>query len=202
MKGENDMATEIVFVLDRSGSMNGLESDVIGGFNSFLLEQQKLKGKARLTTILFDDKYEILHNGMDIKNVNPITEKEYFVRGMTALLDAIGKTITTVRSHTKKKDKVLFIINTDGKENSSVEYSHEKIKELVKECEEKNGWKFMFLGAGIDAFAIGKSMEILTTGAFNATKDGMRSFYKTINVMTSTYRNTGNIDESELDGLK
>lgn len=198
------MATEIVFILDRSGSMNGLQNDVIGGFNSFISEQQKLKDKARLTTILFDTEYEILHDGVDIRDVKPITDKEYYPRGATALLDAVGKAINTVKSHAKKKDKVLFVINTDGYENSSKEYTNEKIKELVKECEDKDKWKFVFIGANVDSFAVGSSMGITYTANYSSTSAGQRSTYDAVTTITSSYRgsSTGNLDTSALKDIK
>jgi uncharacterized protein YegL len=196
------MTTEIVFVLDRSGSMRSLESDVIGGFNSFLSEQQKLKDEARLTTILFDNEYEVLHDGLDIQNVKPITPKEYFVRGTTALLDAVGKAISVAKSHAKKKDKVLFIINTDGYENSSKEYTNEQIKELVKKCEKKDNWKFIFLGAGIDSFAVGGSMGFTMTGNYSNSSKGYACLYNTTTDMVSTFRSTGNVSAEKLKDLE
>ncbi len=199
-----EKVTEIVFVLDRSGSMGGLETDVIGGFNSFLSEQQKLKGKARLTTILFDDRYEVLHDGVDIKDVQPITKAEYFVRGSTALLDAVGKAITTTRSHTNKKDKVLVIINTDGYENSSREYDNEKLKKLVKECEDEDKWKFIFIGANMDSFAVGGAFGVTTTANYTNTGTGVRSVYNSVTTVTSSYRSssTDALDTSALDDIK
>ena len=130
--------TEIVFILDRSGSMSRLVEDTIGGFNSFIETQKKEVGEAVLTTILFDDQYEILHNGVDIKNVKPMTTKEYSARGMTALLDAIGKTINNVGDRLNKTDdkdkpsKVIFVITTDGQENSSKEFTQKQIKEMIE----------------------------------------------------------------------
>lgn len=130
--------TELVFILDRSGSMSGLETDTIGGFNSMLEKQKKESGEAFVTTVLFDDKYELLHDRYDIKGVNLLTEKEYYVRGSTALLDAIGITINNIGkalSNTNEEDrpgKVLFVIITDGMENSSREFSYEKVKEMVE----------------------------------------------------------------------
>jgi Mg-chelatase subunit ChlD len=188
------MSVEIVMVLDRSGSMQKLASDVIGGFNSFLKEQQELKKKAKLTTILFDDRYEILHDGVDIHDVDPLTKDEYYARGMTALLDAVGKTIANVKSRTKKKDKVLFIVNTDGLENVSVEYNKEDIKKMVEGSEEKRGWKFMFLGADIDAFEEGGSIGIKTTGTFSATSRGYQSAYNAVTLCTTAFRNSDGED--------
>jgi uncharacterized protein with von Willebrand factor type A (vWA) domain len=182
------MTTEIVFVLDRSGSMGGLEDDVIRGFNSFLVEQQKLKDKASLTTILFDDKYEVLYDGIDLQEVRTITKKEYFVRGSTALLDAIGKSINTVKSHTSKKDSVLFLVNTDGYENASKEYTNEKIKELVSKCEKNKKWKFVFLGANIDSFAVGNNLGITTSRNYTSNGVGTKSVYDAVSTIFTSYR--------------
>ena len=148
--------TELVFILDRSGSMDGLESDTVGGFNSMLSKQQEDDDECRLTTVLFDHEYEILHDRIDIKAVSPITEKEYFVRGQTALLDAIGRTINKIGNTQKqtaeeyRAEKVLFVITTDGMENASREYTHDKIKSLIERQKTKYGWEFIFLGANID----------------------------------------------------
>ncbi len=149
--------TELVFILDKSGSMAGLESDTIGGYNAMLKKQQEQPGEAIVTTVLFDDKYELLHDRINIKGINPITEKEYFVEGCTALLDAIGKTIKKIdnaQRHTSEEEqaeKVMFVITTDGMENASKEYSYNKIKAMVKQQKEKYGWEFIFLGANMDA---------------------------------------------------
>jgi uncharacterized protein YegL len=205
------MATEIVFVLDRSGSMHGLEKDVIGGFNSFVVEQQKIKDNSRLTTILFDDRYEILHDGVDLQEVKPITAKEYFVRGSTALLDAVGKAITTVQSHANRKDdSVIFLINTDGQENASKEYTNQTLKDLVTECETSKKWKFVFIGANIDSFAVGNRMGIGTTRNYTADSYGTQSVYAATAAMASNYRYEVNnskgvdvqLDTTKLDDIK
>ena len=149
--------TELVFILDRSGSMSGLESDTIGGFNSMLEKQQALPGECRITTVLFDSEYEVLHDRLDIRAVSPITECEYFVRGCTALLDAVGKTISKIGNVQKQSKpehraaKVLFVITTDGMENASREYSYNKVKAQIVRQKAKYGWEFIFLGANIDA---------------------------------------------------
>ena len=149
--------TELVFILDRSGSMSGLESDTIGGYNAMLEKQKKEAGEATVTTVLFDDKYELLHDRIDLKGIAPITDREYYVRGCTALLDAIGKTIqkiANVQKHTSpenRADKVLFVITTDGMENASREYTYDKIRALVERQKQEYGWEFLFLGANIDA---------------------------------------------------
>ena len=148
--------TELVFLLDRSGSMCGLEADTIGGYNSMLEKQKKEPGDVRVTTVLFDDKYELLHDRLDIHSMAPITEHEYYVRGCTALLDAIGRTIqkiANVQKHTApehRADKVLFVITTDGMENASREYSYDRVRRMIEHEKEKYGWEFLFLGANID----------------------------------------------------
>ena len=163
---------EMVFIIDRSGSMSGLESDTIGGFNSLVLKQKKEKGDAIITTVLFDDKYELLHDRFNLKAVAPITENEYFVRGSTALLDAIGislnKTLNAYKNTVddEKPEKVMFVITTDGFENASREYSYDKINKMITSAKEKYGFEFVFLGANIDAvqeaekFGIDKDMAV------------------------------------------
>jgi uncharacterized protein YegL len=158
--------TELVFILDRSGSMSGLEKDTIGGYNSFIEKQKTEPGEAILSTVLFDNRYELLNDRMDIKNIMPLTEKEYFVRGSTALLDAIGTSINTIiRTHSQlteleRPEKVLIIIITDGMENSSTEYTAEKIHSMIKNQKEQYAWEFLFLGANIDAIGTAKDLGI------------------------------------------
>ncbi len=151
--------TEIVFILDRSGSMHGLERDTIGGFNSLIQKQQMEEGDAFVSTILFDDKTEVLHDRVDIHKVKPITEEEYYVRGCTALLDAIGGAIHHIGNVHRyarpedRPDKTLFIITTDGMENASEKYSYSKVRAMIERQKGKYGWEFLFLGANIDAVA-------------------------------------------------
>ena len=158
--------TEVVFILDRSGSMSGLESDTIGGFNSMISKQKKEEGEALITTVLFDDKIETLHDRIEIGKVEPMNESQYFTRGCTALLDAIGTTvnhISDIHRYARKEDipeKTLFIITTDGLENSSREFSYDKIKKLLSKKQEKDGWEFLFLGANIDAIEVAGRMGI------------------------------------------
>ena len=152
--------TEIVFILDRSGSMSGLEKDTIGGYNSMIDKQKKEDGEAIITTVLFDDKVEVLYDRKDLTDVKPITDKEYYVRGCTALLDAVGSTIHRIGKLNKelpeedRPEKTLFIITTDGMENASKEYSYDKVKKMVEKKKEKNHWEFIFLGANIDAVEV------------------------------------------------
>lgn len=158
--------TEIIFILDRSGSMGGLESDTIGGFNAMLAKQKKVPGEARVTTVLFDDQYELLHHRIPLEGICPLTDKEYYVRGCTALLDAIGKTIHqlvhTLKHTTEdyRPEKVIFIITTDGLENASKEYSYSKLKQMIKHQTEKYHWEFLFMGANIDAIAEASKLGI------------------------------------------
>jgi uncharacterized protein YegL len=150
---------ELVFILDRSGSMSGLESDTIGGFNANLEAHRKLGGEVRVTAALFDDKYELLHDRHDIRAVAPMTEKEYQVGGTTALLDAVGETVQKIRNVQKRQteefraEKVIFVIITDGQENASREYGYADVKKLIEHQQKKHGWEFIFLGANMDAFA-------------------------------------------------
>ena len=150
---------EVVFILDRSGSMSGLEADTIGGFNSTLEKQKKEFDNIVWSTILFDDRVEVIHDRMPAQSVKELTDREYYVRGMTALLDAVGGAIdhtVAVHKHTKKEflpEKTLFVITTDGMENASREYSYEQVRRKIRHEQKKYGWEFIFLGANIDAVA-------------------------------------------------
>ena len=158
--------TEIVFILDRSGSMSGLEKDTIGGFNSLIEKQKKEEGQCLVSTVLFDYDSDVIHDRVDIHKVNPLTEKEYFARGSTGLLDAIGGAVChigNVHKYAREEDrpeKTLFVITTDGMENSSRQYTYSKVKQLVQRQKEKYGWEFMFLGANIDALETAESFGI------------------------------------------
>ena len=161
--------TEIVFILDRSGSMCGLEADTIGGFNSLIAKQKKEEGEALISTILFDDCTEVLHDRVPLDRIKPMSEDDYYVRGCTALMDALGKAIkhiSTIHKYAREEDrpsKTIFIITTDGKENASRQYSSERVKKMVEERKSKYGWEFLFLGANIDA--------VETAGHFGISKD-------------------------------
>ena len=153
----NKNLTELVFILDRSGSMCGLERDTIGGFNAMLEKQKGEPGEAYVSTVLFDNVSEVIHDRLDIQKVPAMTEKEYYVRGSTALLDAVGKAIHhigNIHKYAREEDrpqKTLFVITTDGMENASREYSYERVREMIRRQTEKYGWEFIFLGANIDA---------------------------------------------------
>ena len=149
--------TELVFILDRSGSMQGLEGDTIGGFNAMIEKQKKEPGEAFVSTVLFDDETEVLHDRMKLGEVRPITEKEYYVRGCTALLDAIGGAIHhigNIHKYARSEDvpeHTLFVITTDGMENASHRYSADRVRHMIRRQQERFGWEFLFLGANIDA---------------------------------------------------
>ena len=188
--------TELVFILDRSGSMGGLESDTIGGFNSMLAKQQAEPGECRITTVLFDNQYEVLYDRIDIKAVSPITGKEYFVRGNTALLDAIGTTtnkIGGVQKNTAEEyraEKVLFVITTDGMENASREFTYDKIRAMIERQKEKYAWEFIFLGANIDAVEVAGRFGVDRTRAqnFHNDSEGIAINYCVLSETVSAYR--------------
>lgn len=158
--------TEVVFILDRSGSMSGLEGDTIGGFNSMIEKQKKEEGEALVSTILFDNYSEVLHDRVEVSKIEPLTDRDYTVRGCTALLDAIGGAIHhigNVHKYARNEDvpeHTIFIITTDGMENASHQYSREKIKAMIERQKTKYGWEFLFLGANIDAIETARSYGI------------------------------------------
>jgi hypothetical protein len=191
----NKNLTEIIFLLDRSGSMAGLEDDSIGGFNAFVKKQSELEGETLVTTVLFDDEYEVLWNGYKACDVK-LTENEYFVRGSTALLDAVGKSILDVGYRLskapveKRPGKVIFVITTDGMENASREFTHKKVKELIKHQQEKYNWEFIFMGANIDAAKEAGNIGIEKHNAysFQATEEGVEAMYCQISEVVSEKR--------------
>lgn len=149
--------TEIVFILDRSGSMAGLEDDTIGGFNAMIEKQKREPGEAYVSTVLFDNVSEVIHDRVDIQRIEPMTRREYYVRGCTALLDAVGGAIHhigNVHRYARPEDrpeKTIFVITTDGMENASRQYSYDRVKMMIERNKDKYGWEFIFLGANIDA---------------------------------------------------
>ncbi|WP_419727138.1 vWA domain-containing protein [Terrisporobacter petrolearius] len=193
--------TEVVFILDRSGSMSGLEGDTIGGFNSMLKKQREEEGDANVTTVLFDDEIEMLHKRVDIKEIKNITSKDYYVRGCTALLDAIGYSINFMINVQKKEERaknVLFIITTDGYENASKEYSYEKIKKMITYEKERYNWQFLFLGANMDAISTARKFGISEEFASNYVSDevGTQITYEVMNSAISTCKAMGVVDGS------
>ncbi len=201
--------TELVFILDKSGSMGGLELDTIGGYNSMLKKQLEVEGECQITTVLFNNNYELLHDRIDIKAVNPITEKEYFVGGSTALIDAIGSTIhkiVTAQNHTSEDfqaEKVMFVIITDGEENSSREYSLEKVKAQIEKQKSEYGWEFIFLGANLDSVETAGRFGIAKDRAIDyvADKSGTRLNYRVMSDVVATFREAGTVDEAYFDEI-
>ncbi len=169
--------TEIVYILDRSGSMSGLEADTIGGFNSMMEKQKKTGEKAVVSTVLFDDECEVIHDRVPIEKIEKMTDKQYYVRGCTALLDAVGGAIHHIgnlHKHAREEDrpeKTIFVITTDGMENASSRYSREKIEKMVKKQQKKYGWEFIFIGANIDAYAEAQKYGIRKDRTVNYVSD-------------------------------
>ena len=203
--------TEMVFIIDKSGSMEGLEKDTIGGFNSMLKEQQAVEGEAIVTTVLFDNRYELLHDRIDIRAVSPLTEKNYTVGGNTALLDALGKTIRKIREvqeHTAedyRAEKVLFTIITDGEENASREYSAERIKTRIEHQKQKYGWEFVFFGANMDAVLEAGKLGISAEYAQNYCADasGTSTAYTAMSAISTAYRGgNSSLGGMAIDNLK
>lgn len=176
MTNQNNV-TEMVFILDRSGSMAGLESDTIGGFNSLIEKQKKLDGKAYVSTVLFDNLTEVVHDRVEIQNIKPMTEEEYFVRGCTALIDAIGSAIhhiANIHKYARPEDvpsHTVFVIITDGAENASRHYTSDRVKTMIEKEKEQYGWEFMFIGANIDAVETAREYGIDESRAVNYNAD-------------------------------
>ena len=188
--------TELVFILDRSGSMAGLEDDTIGGFNSMLTKQKGEEGEAVVSTVLFDNECEVIHDRMDIQKIEPMTRKEYYVRGCTALLDAVGGAIHhigNVHKYAREEDrpeKTLFVITTDGMENASRKYSYDRLKAMIERQKEKYGWEFIFLGANIDAAKEAARFGIHADRAanYNADSVGTAVIYEAVSEAVCSVR--------------
>ncbi len=195
---------ELIFILDKSGSMNGLEEDTIGGFNSMIDKQKKEEGEVLVTTVLFSNGLKFLHDREPIKEVKKMTEEEYYTGGGTALLDAIGNTILKIKNQekkldrNKKEDRVLFVITTDGMENSSSEFTAEKIKNLIKTQTKEFGWEFLFLGANIDAVETAQKYGISASKAvqYHSDKVGTQNNYKVLNDAVKKFRGGKELDAS------
>ena len=204
------MRTELVFVLDRSGSMAGLEGDTIGGFNGMLAKQQRQEGECTVTTVLFDDKYELLHDRIPLQGVRPITEQDYYVRGCTALLDALGRTVHKIAAVQRatapelRADKVLFIITTDGMENASREFDARQVKTLVERQQKEFGWEFLFLGANIDAISTAGGLGIRPERAvdYHADGRGTRLSYEVLDRAVATARRGEPLGEDCLEPIR
>ena len=203
-------ATELVFILDRSGSMAGLEKDTIGGFNAMLKKQKEVEGECRITTVLFDNQISILHDRLDIQAIESLTEKDYHVGGSTALLDAIGSTINKIgnvqkhSSHEHRASKVLFVIITDGEENSSREFSSQRIKKMIEHQMKKYNWEFIFLGANIDAVETSKMYGIRPdrTQNYHADAKGVNLNFDVMSKTVANFRMNDSIDESWKDQIE
>ena len=187
MKTKNNL-TELVFILDRSGSMSGLESDTIGGFNAMIAKQKKEEGEAYVSTILFDNVSEVLHDRINLKEIPNMTSKDYTVRGCTALIDAIGgaiKHIGNIHKYARPEDvpaHTMFIITTDGQENASHRFSSDEVKKMIENQKEKYGWEFLFIGANIDAVETAARFGIERNRAvnYNADSKGTQILYETL----------------------
>lgn len=192
----NNNLTEIVFILDRSGSMAGLEDDTIGGFNAFVEKQKKTEGEAVLSAVLFSNDSEVIYDRVDIQKVEPMTDAQYRVGGCTALLDAIGGAvhhIKNVHKYAREEDrpaKTVFVITTDGMENASRAYTYEEVQKMVKHEREKYGWEFLFLGANMDAIAAARSFGIRADRAVRYKGDGAGTAlnYDVVGEAVSRYR--------------
>jgi len=204
-----DNRTELVFILDKSGSMGGKEEDTIGGFNSVLAKQKDVDGAATVTTVLFDNRIDVLHDRLDLYGVSAITNKDYFVEGSTALLDAIGFAIEKIDKAQNalaveyRAKQVMFTIITDGMENASHRFDLRTIRRLIEQKKEQ-GWEFIFLGADIDAISAAQDLGIAPNRAQNYIKDrqGMHANYGSVSDAMTMMRGTGKIDDNWDEKLK
>ena len=193
------MKTEIVFILDKSGSMNSIRTDAIGGFNAFLDDQKTLKDDTTMTLVTFDSNYHKVFEDVKLDEVNNLTEKDYVPSSMTALYDAIGFTIESVTNRKTEDSRVLCCILTDGSENKSMTYTQEAIFNMIDECK-KTGWEFIFLAANQDSMKSSKSLNISAdnTMSFSATTDGLSNTYNLMSKATKMYRTSSGSSHSDL----
>ena len=200
----NEKLTELVMILDRSGSMRGLEEDTIGGFNSMIDKQKEFEGDVTVSTVLFNHYTKVTHDRVSIQEIEPMTGEDYFVGGSTALLDAVGGAIhhiKNVHKYAREEDrpaKTVFVITTDGMENASRLYTYNKVKRMVEEQQEKDGWEFIFLGANIDAIRTAGRFGIRADRAarYRNDKDGISLNYKTVSDAVKKIRYSEELDES------
>lgn len=193
--------TELVFIIDRSGSMSGLERDTIGGFNSMIEKQKKAEGEALVSTVLFDNLSDVLHDRVNVKDISPMTENDYTVRGTTALLDAIGGAIHHIGNVHKYAcpedvpEHTIFVITTDGMENASRHYSSDKVKKMIERQKEKYGWEFLFLGANIDAVETASHFGIGADRAvnYNCDSEGTALNYEVLDEAISCVRRSATL---------
>ena len=198
---------EMVFILDRSGSMRGLEADTVGGFNSLIDKQKQATGEALVSLVLFDDQFEVVHHRRVIADLEPLTKDTYYVRGSTALVDAVARGIEKIK-HVHRQlgidntpEKTMFIITTDGQENASKQYNTHQLKRLISEQQEKFGWEFLFLGANIDSFATAMSLGIQRNRAanFEANEEGIKKKFYAVNETIARFRMN---DDKFMESLK
>ncbi len=193
--------TELVFILDKSGSMAGMVADTIGGFNDMIEKQKKEEGKAYVSTVLFSNSSKVIHDRVDVQEIQPMTEKDYCPGGGTALLDAIGGAIHhigNVHKYARKEDvpeKTMFIITTDGMENASRVFSSEKVKNMIARQETKYGWEFFFVAANIDAVETASHIGIRKERASNYCEDGILEMYAVMSDSISEYRSCGSVSD-------
>lgn len=196
--------TELVFILDRSGSMSGLEADTVGGFNSMIAKQKKQDGECFVSTVLFDNTSEVVHDRVKLSEIGQLTEKEYSVGGCTALIDAIGgaiKHIGNIHKYARKEDipaKTVFVITTDGMENASRSYTLEKVRKMIEKKKEKHGWEFLFLGANIDAVSVAGGFGISADRAvrYKSDKRGTKLNFEVMSNAMCSLRSGKKLDSS------
>ena len=202
--------TELVFLLDKSGSMHGLEKDTIGGCNALLEKQKAIAGECRITTVLFDHRYRLLHDRIDLGGVRPLTERDYTVGGSTALLDAIGRTIQKIDAAQEnttedfRAQRILFVIITDGAENASRIYSAEMVKALIERQKRRYGWEFLFLGANIDAVKTAGQFGIDPDRAADYVPDseGTALNFRVMSETVAAFRQSGAVPAAGLDPIR